>query len=114
MLDEVEKRGLGPLEIVEHDHERLLASKRLEQFPHRPGDFLRRGAALGLADRIERSVDDPPGLGLALEELDESLLIAQLLENLDQRPVGDSLAVREAASGQDCGLISRSPRRRGS
>src|SRR5207248_3493637 len=81
VLDEVEECRLGPLKIVEHDDERLLASERLEQLSHSPGNLFRRSSTLGLADRIQDRIDDGAGLRLPLEKLDEPLLVAELLEN---------------------------------
>jgi hypothetical protein len=73
VLDEVEERLLRPLEIVEHDDERLFRCRTLEQPSERELRF-RRGRA---EDRIR--------------------LRSELQHDLDERPVGDPFAVGEAA-----------------
>ena len=51
LFDEVEQRRLAPLQIVEHDHEGLLLCFLLEQLPEGPGDPVRRGSLLRLAEQ---------------------------------------------------------------
>ena len=46
VLDQVEERRLGPLEVVEVDDERTLAGGRLEEPPHRERDVLGGGVAV--------------------------------------------------------------------
>ena len=43
VLEQVEEGLVGPLYVVELDHQRALACQRLEQLAGRPGDLLSRG-----------------------------------------------------------------------
>ena len=58
MLDEVEERRLGPVDVVQDDHERPLAGQALELVPDRPEGLLGRPRRVGrkAAERVrERS-----------------------------------------------------------
>jgi hypothetical protein len=84
VLDEIEQTRLCPVQVVEDEHERALVRESLEE----------------AADGPERLVGR-----CGLERLLELPLGAYLLEDLDERPEGDSFAVREAAPGQNgCAL----------
>ena len=82
VLDEVDEDRLGPLQVVDHDDLRPLGRARLEQPPE--GE-LRLG---------RRRADDGVGLD------------ADRDQDLDERPVGDPLAVGEAAAAQDVGRVA--------
>src|SRR4029078_13633463 len=75
VFGEVEKRRLPPVNVVDHERERTLASALLERFAHRPEDLLR---------------------GARREGALELVLGGSLPEDLDHRRVRDALAVREA------------------
>src|SRR5262249_39104616 len=45
-LDEVEEGRLGPLQVVEHEHERLRLRESLAEAAERPRDLARRGRVL--------------------------------------------------------------------
>ena len=77
MLEQVEQRRLGPVDVVDDENQRPLARTPLERLPDRPEDLLRR-----LPTRARR----------------RARLGARLAEDLDERPVGDAFAVREAAA----------------
>ena len=84
MLDQVEEGLLSPLDVVEDDDER---SGRLEQLAEGPGDLLTRRQDV----LAEERADGLRGLRLHLD-------VCQLLDDLDDRPVGDPLAVGKAAA----------------
>ncbi len=77
MLDEVDEDRLGPLQIVDDDDLRSLGGPRLEQPSERELRLGRRRADHGVGLDPDRDQD------------------------LDERPVRDPLAVREAAAAQD-------------
>ena len=79
VLDEIDEDGLGPLEIVDHDDLRSLGGAALEQPAKGDARLLGHGGNDALGIDPERN------------------------EHLDERPVGDSLAVREAAAAKDVG-----------
>ena len=90
-LDQIEERLVAPLDVVEDDDQRRLL---LEQLPERPGDLVPARPDLRLAqqranrrrrDRIRRQH-------------------RELLHHLDHRPVGDPLAVGQAAATHDASL----------
>ena len=62
VLDQVEERRLAPLDVVEHDHERPLRGRRLEQLAHRDRDLVRRRLPLAeqRGDRRVRRRASPP------------------------------------------------------
>jgi hypothetical protein len=82
VLDQVDERGLGPLQVVDHDDLRALRRTCFEQTPERELRLLRR---------------DPDHLTGVDADRDE---------DLDERPVGDVVAVVEAASAEDVRLTS--------
>ena len=93
-LDEIEERLLAPLEVVEADHERRLL---LEQLAERPGDLVRARRTVALAQQR-------PDRGRRLRVGGQRV---ELLHDLDDRPVGDPLAVGKAAAADDAGLDRR-------
>ena len=92
VLDEVDEDRLGPLQVVDNHDLRALRRPRLEQPPKGELRLRRRPAD----DRIRLDADRD--------------------QDLDERPVGDPLAVGEAATAQDVGRRrrrARGSRRRG-
>ena len=83
MLDEVDEHRLGPLEIIDHND-------------------------LGTFSRA--SLEEPPGDGVAVSGGDVPMTNSGIDpdrdQDLDERPVRDPLAVREAPSAQDVALIA--------
>ena len=77
VLDQIDEHGLRPLEVVDHDDLRSLRGAGFEQ------------ATKGDPRLLGRGGDDAVGLD------------ADSPENLDERPVGDPLAVGQAAAAQD-------------
>ena len=80
MLKEVKQRRLGPVDVLDDERHRPLASPSLECLPDRPEDVFRSGRREGRGKLV---------------------LGARFAEDLDQRPVRDSLAVGQAAAGED-------------
>jgi hypothetical protein len=82
VLDEVEKCRLGPMDVLDHQYERPLARASFDRLANRPEDLLRRS-------RAERRVNLVLGAGSS--------------KDLTERPVGDALAVGQAAAEKhDC------------
>jgi hypothetical protein len=96
VLHEVEQHGLGPVDVLEDDEDRPRACERLEQSPHRPEELLRRRAAAPLEHA--EALDDKGSVGLVLHRVRNSLLAAETLDELGQRPERDPVAVGEAAA----------------
>ena len=88
VLDEVEEGGLAPVDVVEHDHDRLLHGARLQQLAKSPGDLLGRARRRVVAEDRGQGPD-----GAAVRD--------ELLHDLGHRPVADSLAVGEAPAPGD-------------
>ena len=88
VLDQVEEGLLGPLDVVEDaDEGRLL----LEQLAERPRDLVGRRWPLRLT---EQRAKRRRGRGIGRKDV-------ELLQHFDHRPVGDPLAVGEAAAADD-------------
>ena len=91
LLDEIEERLLGPLDVVEDDDERPARGGVLERLPERAGDLVGGDDGLGLAEqRPDRCASASSGGGKL-----------ELLQHLDDWPVRDCLAVGEAAPADD-------------
>ncbi len=109
MLDEVEQRLLRPVDVLEVEDERLDVREALHDLACGPGDLLLAALAL---ERLEHPGREPEHVrdlvGAALFELLERLLEGIVvgdacggLDHLGERPVGDALAVWQAAAGED-------------
>ena len=109
MVDQLQECRLGPVDVLEDDDERAFSSELLEQLADTPKELLDR-------ERGEREPDrrgDPVSHLRAARmrercELRASFFCAVALgdrgrvsDHLDQRPEGDAVAVRQAASAQD-------------
>ena len=92
MLEKVEKRRLTPLDVIENDHQ---GCPLLEQLAEGRRDFLsRRWAGFRLT---EKGSDGRGCNWVGRKRL-------KLLDHLDDRPIRDALAVREATPLNDLGL----------
>ena len=91
MLEEIEEHVLAPVDVVEHGDDRPLGRDRLEQLAKRPRDLVGRGRAAVSENRGQR-------LRRNRIQLDSRPVRLELLQHLDHRPVGDPLAVGEAAA----------------
>ena len=108
MLDEVEERGLGPLQVVEEDDERAGPAFRLEETADRPGRFVRRSGILSEVDRGGDPLRDQRCLvaGQNASDPGERFLSVATAEGLGERPVRDALAVGKAAAAHHRRLAS--------
>jgi len=91
VLDEVEQRLLGPVQVIDHHCQwRSL----FQQLAERPGDLLGRGWCIVLTKQ-RRDRGSRGRLGRPR---------TQLLQHLHHRPVRDPLPVRQAAAPHDPGV----------
>ena len=111
VLEQVEQRGLGPMDVVHDDDEGARERERLEQPAERPRGFLGRA---WLVTRPDRAHDQPrcdrPALDVRQEpcELRLGLGSGDLVYDLAEWEVGDALAVGNTASDDDaCLLLQR-------
>jgi hypothetical protein len=101
ILDEVQEGGLGPVDVVEDDHERVVRRDRLEQPPGPPRDLLRSRRGVHFPDRRA----EPLGREVAVVRAGQDRShVADLSGHLLERPVRDPLAVRQAPADEDSGL----------
>ena len=110
VLDEVDQRLLGPVDVLEEEHERLDVRERLHHLSCGPRDLLRAALAL---ERLQHPGGEAEHVGdglllAALPELREGLLERVVvgdprggLDHLRERPVRDAFAVGKAAAGED-------------
>ena len=107
VLDEVEHRLLGPVDVLEEEDERLHVGKRAHDLAGGPRDLLRAALALdsfqearSQADQVGDSIVFAAGAEL-LERLFERLVVRdpdRRLDHLGERPVRHAFAVRQAAA----------------
>ena len=62
VLDQVEERGLRPVNVLEEDDQRPRAGKRREQAPRGPEDLLALERGLRAADPLQEALGEAPGL----------------------------------------------------
>ena len=106
VLDQVEQRLLGPVDVLEEEDERLHVGNRLHDLARRPRDLLRAALAFerlhhpgrerqDIRDRLLRAA-----LAELLERLVERVVVGDAgrrLDHLRERPVGHALAVGQGA-----------------
>jgi hypothetical protein len=114
VLDQLEQRLLAPVHVLEDEHERLRPRELLAPRAHRPGDLLLGALAL---DRLEHADGEPEQVGDRLVLAARAQLVLRAVErvvvgdarrrlhHLGDRPVGDALAVREAAPLEHRGAL---------
>ena len=102
MLDQVEQCVLGPVDVFEGEHERLVLGHALDPLARRPGDLLLTPLTL---DRLEHAGGEPEQVGDRLvlagfaQFLDrhfERVVVGDPcggLDHLGKRPVRDALAI---------------------
>src|SRR5215469_18479097 len=106
LLDEIEKGGLRPVDVVENDHQRPLAHELLEDRTHGPEQLVLSVLPLRKAhDRLDATgrVGQPPSE--AVRELGAGDLLdvlrrdpGRLPEHLSQWPVRKAVAVGQTAT----------------
>ncbi len=107
MVDELQERRLGPVQIVEDGDDRLLPREALEELASGPEDLLdrellkrvphRRRDAVTHLDIVDECRQPGPGDIGGIPLLDRG----RLADGLGQRPERDSLSVRETAPADD-------------
>ena len=105
VLNEVEERGLAPVDVLEHNCQRPPFSQGLEEPTHRPERLLRGGHRVGQAQDRGEPLSDGASVLLRVEEwgdLRDGLLRGVLLgdagglpDNFRHGPVRDAVPVRE-------------------
>ena len=121
MLDQLEQRLLGPVDVLEDEHERLDVG---ELSAHaRAAQAISCAAALVL-DGLEHARGEPEQVGDRLVLAAGAQLLHRLLDrvvvrdpgsrldHLGERPVGDALPVREAAAAEHGRALERRRRTR--
>ncbi len=106
VIDQVEQRRLGPMHVVEHDHERPAPRQRLQERPDRPERLVHAGRALADPDHLRHAFggllaaafagNDPRDLAPRLGRRVAVGQAGRLGDDLDDRPERDPLAVRQA------------------
>ena len=101
LLEELEEGGLAPLDVVDDTDERLCAGGRLEQPANRERDLFGRVDAVAGVEQAPQRRDH---LQVELELREPGL---QLSHDLDNRQVGDPVAVRNAAAANHSRPVER-------
>ena len=103
VLDEVEERRLGPMDVVENDDQRPLAGDDLQQAAYRPEGFACGGRSLGDPDDFRDAPRDLLGVVLAAElraKRGQRYVRHGLAHDLGDRQIGRAGAVRHAAADE--------------
>ena len=111
VLDQLEQRVLGPVDVFEHEDQRLGIGQLGGPFVRRPGDLLL--AALGFdplehahgeGEQVGHRVVTATGAELGHGFVDRVVVRdpGRDLDHLCEGPVRDALAVRERAAGENC------------
>ena len=114
VLEQVEERRLGPVDVVDDDHDRTVGGKHLEEPASAPEQLGQRELVAGEADGGGQPIDDlgvaDQGLDLVERQLGRGVDVdaGSVPDDLAERPEGDALAV-----GQGAALGARGPRRPG-
>jgi hypothetical protein len=103
VLDQVEESRLCPVQVVEDDDQRPGLGQGLEELPEAPRNLLRSRRRLGRAERDADAELGEAGVGAGAERLAQ---VSDLVDDLGERPVGDSLSVREAAADHDASVCA--------
>jgi hypothetical protein len=113
VLEQVQERRLGPVDVVEHGHHRPFGSETLQQPAGRPVGLLDGARRIPQPDRRPHPVPDQRGVVDAIEELIDPGERARrrigvadsgrLPNHLGQRPERDPLAVGKASALQHGG-----------
>jgi len=86
------------VEVVEDDDQGRRGGQRLEELPEAPRDLLGSGRRPGRAERHADAERREVGVRAGAQRLAQ---VADLVDDLGERPVGDSLPIREAAADHD-------------
>ena len=107
VLDQLEQRLLGPVDVLEDEDQRLRLRHQLRPLARRPRDLLLAALAVdGLehAGGEAEQVGDRLGRAALAQLLDRDVErvvvgdVGRALDHLGERPVRDALAVRKAAA----------------
>ena len=115
MIEQVDEHRLGPLQVVDHEHQRALGREHLHEAADRPSDLFAGHRLVGQAhDRRDAAAHEVGPIDPADDrvELDDGVVawLAELdpgghLDELADRPISDPIAVRQTARAQDRGAI---------
>ena len=109
VLDQVEQRRLGPVQVVDHQHQRLVGGERLQQPADAPEHLLDRERGVGQADHRLQAGGDGAASGQRLDlgpRLVRRIRLVDVGGDADRvghRPERDAVAVRQAAARHDAG-----------
>ena len=113
VVEGLQERGLGPLQIVDEQDQRAIQCERLDEAPHGPGDLFPGYRLVGEADdrgdpaANEVAAVQPRDDGVQLRERLGSCLPGRDPrsgnDEFPDRPVGDAVAVGQATRPQDAG-----------
>src|SRR2546426_8279073 len=107
MLDQVEQRRLGPMNVLEDDYQRALSCEPLEEASYRPAEIPPVTVSLRQPSDLGYAIGDHLGMRIAGQQpgdLRAGLLPCRLPDDLRQRPERDSVTVREAAPDEAVGV----------
>ena len=101
VLEQVEQRRLGPVDVLDDRDQGALARDALEQPADGPGRLLDRGGLVGRARSRRTPAARPIRPGRRPPRSRRRIAAAELADHLGQRAVGEPVAVGEAAAHDD-------------
>ena len=116
MLDQLEERIFGPMDVLEDEDERLRLRHELRPLARRPRDLLLAALAVngledagGQADQLGNRLGGAALAELLDRDVDRVVVgdVRGALDHLGKRPVRDALAVGQAAALEDGGALER-------
>ena len=108
VLEQVEQRGLRPVDVVHRDDERSRDGERLEEPAERPGGLLGRARLVARADRAkDQPLCDVPAVDVRQKRTEGRRGIGprDVAHDVGEREVGDAVAVRDAPSDDDARVL---------
>ena len=105
VVEQVQQRGLGPVDVLDRDDERAIARQPLEQPPQRPRRLL---GLRGLVREPDRGEDAAHGRLVAGQQLLDvrARVGAEPAHEVGERAVRRALAVGEAAAREHGGVVA--------
>ncbi len=105
MLDEVEQQRFGPLDVVDHDDQRLFGRGRLDQAAYTPERLLHRAGGPD-ADQPRQRVDYPVAIAVARREQRADRRARRVGVEIVGQPGGVAHELRDRLEGGLAGAIA--------
>ncbi|MDQ2910903.1 MAG: hypothetical protein M3R39_07815, partial [Actinomycetota bacterium] len=106
VLEQVEQRRGGPVDVFDHHDEWLLARSLFEQAAHGPEQLAARSGGVCRPDCAQHALSDELSIFGVGEQLSNAVVAAKCADDLHQRPERDPVAVGKAAPADRARLLA--------